>query len=264
MNRIKILGAFVVGVMAITITLGAVVYRSASASPSANQAADTSGDDTTSATPSGKGPGGSHVRYSDDDLAAALGITVDELTAAKQKAHETALAQAVEQGLITQAQADELAANGTNWNGWMAKNGLDYDALLAEALGINVEKLQAAYTQAYNASIDQAVSDGTLTQEQADLRKGQYALRIDKTFLSSMQTAFEAAVKQAVENGVITQAQADQILANATSKGAGSFLNMGDSHGPGGGHGGGRHGRGHSENVPAGDSEQLEEPTATP
>jgi formaldehyde-activating enzyme involved in methanogenesis len=265
MNRMKILGVFVVGVLAITITAGAVVYRSASASPSANQAADTSGDDATSTTPSGKGPGDSHVRYSDDDLAVALGITVDELTAAKQKAHETALAQAVEKGLITQAQADELTTNGTNWKGWVEKYGLDNDSLLAEALGITVEKLQAAYTQANNTSIDQAVTDGTLTQEQADLKKGQYALRADKTFLASMQTAFEAAVKQAVENGVITQAQADQILANASSKGAGSFLNWGDSHGPGGGHGGGRHGSGHSENAPvSAPAEHLESETATP
>ena len=271
MKRIKIISVFVVGVMALTITLGAVVYRSVSASPSTNQAVDTANSsDTTNNALLGKGRGGGPEGYSDDDLATALGITVDELSAARQKAYATALAQAVEKGLITQAQADELTTNGTafpygnRWDSWLAKNGFDFDALLAEALGITVEKLQAAYTQAYNASIDQAVTDGTLTQEQADLEKGQYALRADKTFLTSMQTAFEAAVKQAVENGVITQAQADQILANATSKGAGSFLNLGDSHGPGGGHGGGRHGGRHSENVPAGASEHLEEPTATP
>jgi len=265
MNRIKIIGVFVIGVMAITITLGAVVYRSASASPSTNLEADTSSDeDTPSTTPPGKGHGGGHGRYSDDNLAAALGITTDELTAAKQKAHETALAQAVEQGLITQTQADELTSDGTNWKAWMAKNGFEYDALLAEALGISVEKLQTAYTQAYNASIDQAVTDGSMTQEQADLIKGQYALRADKTFLASMQTAFETAVKQAVEDGVITQAQADLILENASSKGAGSFLNMGGPAGRGG-PGGGRHGGKHLENAPLdAPADHLESETTTP
>jgi polyhydroxyalkanoate synthesis regulator phasin len=269
MNRIKILAVFVMGVMAITITLGTVVYHSASASSSTNQAADTS-DSSTNAVPADKGTRGGHGGYSNEDLATALGITADELTAAKQKAHETALTQAVEKGLITQAQADELTTNGTafpygdRWDSWLAKNGFDYDALLADALGITVEKLQAAYAQAYNASIDQAVTDGTLTQEQADLMKGQYALRTDKTFLASMQTAFEAAVKQAVQDGVITQAQADLILKNASSQGAGSFLNLGGPHGAGGGPGGGRHGGGHRENVPADATEHLEEPTTTP
>jgi hypothetical protein len=274
MNRIKIIGVFVVGVMAITITLGAVVYRSVSASPSANQAVNTANSsDTTSNALLGKGRGGGPEGYSDDDLATALGITVDELSAARQKAYATALAQAVEKGLITQAQADELTTNGTafpygnRWDSWLAKNGFDFDALLADSLGITVEKLQAAYTQAFNANIDQAVTNGTLTQEQADLRKGQYALRADKTFQASMQTAFEAAVQQAVKDGVITQAQADLILKNASNQGTGSFLDLGDPRGSGdfgGGPGGGRHGGGRGDNAPAGTSTDTQTPTTAP
>jgi hypothetical protein len=274
MNRIKILGVFVVGVMAITITLGAVVYRSVSASPSANQAVNTANSSgTTSNALLGKGRGGGPEGYSDDDLATALGITVDELNAARQKTYTTALAQAVEKGLITQAQADELTTNGTafpygnRWDSWLAKNGFGFDALLADSLGITVEKLQAAYTQAFNANIDQAVTNGTLTQEQADLRKGQYALRADKTFQASMQTAFEAAVQQAVKDGVITQAQADLILKNASNQGTGSFLDMGGPRGSGdfgGGPGGGRHGGGRGDNAPAGSSTDSQTPTTTP
>jgi AraC-like DNA-binding protein len=254
MNRIKILTVFVLGVMAITITLGAVVYHSASASPSTNQAADTS--DSDSNAPTGKGHGEGSHSYSDEDLAAALGITVDELTTARQKAYEKALAQAVEQGLLTQAEADEMSSDG-HMKGWLAKNNFDYDALLAEALGISEEKLQTAYTQAYNANLDQAVTEGTLTQEQADLMKGKYALRANSAFQASMQAAFETAVQQAVEGGVITQAQADQILKSKSASGLGSFLDKG-------GPGSGRHGGGHRENVPAGTSEHLEEETATP
>ena len=272
MNRIKIISVFVVGVMAIAITLGAVVYRSASASNSANQAAGTT-DSSTSGVPADKGNRGGPGGYSNDDLATALGITVDELSAARQKAYATALAQAVEKGLITQAQADELTTNGTafpygnRWDSWLAKNGFDFDALLADSLGITVEKLQAAYTQAFNANIDQAVTNGTLTQEQADLRKGQYALRADKTFQASMQTAFEAAVQQAVKDGVITQAQADLILKNASNQGTGSFLDLGDPRGSGdfgGGHGGGRHGGRPGDNAPAGTSTDTQTPTTAP
>jgi hypothetical protein len=275
MNRIKLISVFVVGVMAIAITLGAVVYRSVSASPSNYQASDTSGSSSTTSTghlekdPAGR-PGG----YSDVDLAAALGITVDELTTARQKAYETALTQAVDKGLITQAQADDLKNNntafpyGNRWEGWLAQNGFDFDALLADALGITVEKLQTAYTQAYNASLDQAVTDGTLTQEQADLRKGQYALRADKTFQASMQTAYEAAVQQAVKDGVITQTQADLILKNTSSTDWGGFRDMGGPRGGGGdfggGPGGGRHGGGHMENNPADASKTQGAPTTTP
>jgi len=272
MNRIKIIGAFVIGVMAITITLGAVVYHSASASSSANPAANTTGSSsTTHDASSGKGlhrgPGG----YTDSDLATALGITVDELTAARQKAFETALTQAVEKGLITQAQADDLKTNGSafpygnRWEKWLAESGFDFDSLLADALGITVEKLQSAYTQAYNANIDQAVTDGTLTQEQADLRKGMVALRADKTFQASMQSAYEAAVQQAVKDGVITQAQADLIIKDASS--TGSLFDMGGPRGFGdfgGGPGGGRHGGGHLENAPVNGPADQQEPTTTP
>jgi hypothetical protein len=238
MNRIKIISVFVIGVMAITITLGAVVYHSVSASPSTNQAVNLSGNGSNSPNTSfGKGRAGGPGGYSDSDLAAALGITVDELTAARQKAYETALTQAVEKGLITQSQADDLKTKGTafpygnRWEGWLTQNGFDFDALLADALGISVEKLQSAYIQAYNTRIDQAVTDGTMTQEQADLMKGQNALRADKTFQASMQSAYEAAVKQAVTDGVITQAQADLILKNASNWNMGGFPDMGGLRG---------------------------------
>ena len=90
--------------------------------------------------------------------------------------------------MITQAQADALKQRDNafpfagRWNGWLSQNGVDYDALLADALGITPEKLQEARTQAFNARIDQAVTDGKLSQEQADLMKGRRALAADETF----------------------------------------------------------------------------------
>ena len=118
------------------------------------------------------GPGGA---YSDADLAAALGITTDQLQAAYKTATTEAINEAVSKGLITQAQADNLLANSANERGLAGlarlggANGIDYNALLAKALNITTDKLQAAYTTAYNTSLDNAVKNGSLTQAQADL-----------------------------------------------------------------------------------------------
>ena len=54
------------------------------------------------------GPGGS----TNTDLATTMGITTDQLNSADQTATSAALKQAVEQGLITQAQADAILKNG--------------------------------------------------------------------------------------------------------------------------------------------------------
>ena len=170
----------------------------------------------------------------------------DKLTAAEQSANAEALKQAVAKGLITQAQADQYTTNGDrrflDWN-LFAQNGIDYDTLLANALGITKDQLTAAYAKAYTTRIDAQVTAGSLTQAQADLLKGQYTLANSSKFQSSMQSAFTAAVNQAVTDGVITQAQADAILKNSANTnfggmfmgGRGGFDGMG---GPGGGRGG--------------------------
>jgi hypothetical protein len=227
-------------VLSLIVLAGGVIFFAAATSQAVSAAslAQTSG--TVLATtlrsdgPGGRGCGG----VSDQELATALGITVDELNTATQKAGEEALKQAVTKGLITQAQADELNANGSafpfgnRWEGWLSENGIDYNALLANALGITVEKLQSAYDAAFTAKIDQAVTDGNLTQAEADLMKGQYALQGNATFQSTMKSAYETALKQAVTDGVITQAQADQILTNSAGMNPGGFM-----MGPGGRHG---------------------------
>jgi hypothetical protein len=161
-----------------------------------------------------------------DDLAAALGITTDELTAAVQQAKADAIAQAVTDGLITQAQADEIGQRGAafpfggRWEGFLIKNGIDFQSFLAGALGITPEELSDAILEARYTAIDRAVTNGRITSEQADLIKGRMALANDTTFTSSMQSAFESAVSQAVTDGVITQAQADAILANQEARGS--------------------------------------------
>jgi hypothetical protein len=265
MNHRKVIPILVAGALVIAGVFGVVVYRSANAQSSTPTAP--SGSGPSQAPPQGFERGFGH-NATNEDLANALGITVDELAAAVQKANTAALDQAVQAGLITQAQADEMSANGAaspfggRWGGLLKQNGLDYDTFLADALGISVEKLQSAYTQVYIAGIDQAVADGTLTQDQADLMKGQYALFNNKDYQSTMQSAFEAAVKQAVTDGVISQAQADQILQNSNGLGFKGFGGMGEF---GGGPGGGRGGHGHGS--PGGDmpnGQAPAAPTATP
>lgn len=212
MSKRKIITLSIIGALVVAVAFGAVAYGSARA------AGSISNEEGIAAGIQERG-GRDMIGVSDEDLAEALGITVDELAAAREEAKAAAVEQAVTDGLITQAQADELLSDdrpevlGIGRN-WLSKNGIDYQTYLAEALGITVEELQAARTEAFIANINQAVADGTITQEKANLILGRFALTQDSAFQSDMQAAFEAAVNAAVERGAITQAQADQILAN--------------------------------------------------
>lgn len=122
-------------------------------------------------------------------LANALGLTVEELQAARDEAHAAALAEMVEAGYLTQEEADLIQAVET------FQRSIDRDALMAEALGISVDELQAAR------------EDGTTLPELMD----ELDLTMEEV-TASKQAAYEAAVEQAVTGGTLTQEQADQIL----------------------------------------------------
>ncbi len=119
-------------------------------------------------------------------LADALGITVEELETAKENARAAAVAQALADGEITQEQVDRMEVHQA------LKDAIDREAILAEALGVTVADVAAArenrtmadlveasgLTQAelrdalqaaHQAAVDQAVEDGVITREQADL-----------------------------------------------------------------------------------------------
>lgn len=182
--------------------------------------------------PSGMGMRDMGVQ-TDTYLADALGITTEELDAAQETARVAAIDQALEQGLITQAQADALKENqrasfggrlgSRGMSGMMGMFGLDaetdHEALLADALGITVAELQAAQQAAQDARIEQAIADGDLTEEDADMMKARQALG---QYMEE-QGFFAKAVQAAVDAGIITQEQADSILNRA---GAG-FLGFG-------------------------------------
>jgi hypothetical protein len=122
-------------------------------------------------------------------LAEALGITVEELRAAQEQANIAAVQQAVDKGLITQEEADAMLSR------IKLRSYLDREALMAQALGITEEELQAARAEGKPL--------GVLI----------YELQLDPaTVRTQMRTAYEEAIAQAVTDGVITQEQADQIL----------------------------------------------------
>jgi polyhydroxyalkanoate synthesis regulator phasin len=166
---------------------------------------------------------GGRFGLTQEGLADALGITVEQLTTAINTATDKALTQAVANGDITQPQADAIKARG---NGFGIRLGIfvndssiDYQALLAEALGITTDKLTAAIATAHSTAIADAVTAGEITQEQADLMLGRMALGNSTTFRNSMSTAYKAAIQAAVTDGTISQAQADALLSNLSTNG---------------------------------------------
>ncbi len=123
-------------------------------------------------------------------------------------------------------------------------HGSEYQGYLAEALGITVEELEAAQDEAENAVIDQAVADGEITQEQADLMRARSAV---KEFSATLATelSYEETLAAAVDAGVITQAQADSLLAQQGQFGGGGRGGRGGSQ---------RDGQAPTDQTPAGES----------
>ncbi len=143
-----------------------------------------------------------------DLIASKLGVERADLDAAETEARQEVIQQAVEDGVLTQEQADRMLSNleeygfglgrmgpmGGHWGGRMGGFGFNgclpgnYD-WLAEQLGMTVDELKAelkagktitelaeekgvdlkaAQIETMKERIQQAVEDGTLTQEQAD------------------------------------------------------------------------------------------------
>lgn len=121
-----------------------------------------------------------------------------------------------------------------------AQLGGDGQELLADALGITVEELDEARSEARAARLDALVESDVLTQKQADLIAAREAVRehLDVESLAQMmQNAYKEAIDAALEAGDITQEQADQLLENAPSFGRFHFGGPPRHHfrgGPGG------------------------------
>ena len=252
MSKLKITGMIVAGAMALVALGGAFAFSKVSAqSPTPTVAPASPGTQAQPNTQTQQNPskgmrGGPGGGTQNADLASALGITVEKLQAAYQTANAAALKEAVSKGLLTQAQADQITANGLPNRplrefGKPGTNGVDYNALLANALGITTDQLTSAQQKAEAARVAAAVASGQMSQAQADAMQAHQALFGNAKFQASMKSAFEASVKQAVTDGVITQAQADAIIAEqANNTFPGGFGGHGGPGGPGGGRGGHR------------------------
>lgn len=133
-------------------------------------------------------------------LADALGLSVDDLQAARQAAADARLAAAVADGQLTQEQADMLQAKQA------LKDYIDPETLMSEALGVTPEQLQAYRDEGLTASeiLDELGMTATEVRE-------------------AQQAAYENAIQQAVTDGVITQEQADQLLLGGMLRGFGDF-----------------------------------------
>jgi hypothetical protein len=119
-------------------------------------------------------------------IAEELGVSVEELQAARQAAHEAALDQAVEEGLISAEQADLILA------GQALKQYIDPQEILSQALGIDVADLEAAREAGEN--LQYLFGD----MEPEEIRE-------------ALQAAYQDAVEQAIEDGVISAEQAEQL-----------------------------------------------------
>jgi hypothetical protein len=195
-------------------------------------------------------------------LADALGISVEDLQGAYEQARVAALEKAVEEGLITQEQADEITVWGGGWRTGFGlfslrrthlgvpSDAIDEQALLADALGIEVATLEQARETANQAAVDLAIEEGIITQEQADAMARRRTLQsyverdallahvlgmsVDElrqayadgetlttlmaqrdldavTVRERLREAYQAALDQAVEDGVISQEERDEM-----------------------------------------------------
>ena len=132
-------------------------------------------------------------------VAEELGIPVEELEAAHQAVRKQVLADAVAEGRITQEQADLMTAANS------LRSYLDREEILAQALGLSIEEVTAAREA------------GTLRELTGEINREEMRTR--------MQVAADAVVAQAVADGVITQEQAD--LLEEANKGFGGFHSEG-------------------------------------
>lgn len=230
------------------LAVAGIVVATSLAAPQLTSAQTSTPTTPSTAAPAGRGDRGGVKDGGVTDgqyLADALGITVDELNTAQTAAREAEIKQAVADGLITQEQADAML-NNTGGRGMrvdLRGANLDHDKFLADALGITVDELNTAQEKATAAELAQAVTDGRLTQEQADQITAERALQ---KYIAD-KGLFKSAVDSAVKDGVITQAQADAILAKNQAGGFGFGVGR---HGGLGGSRGGRGGHGPMQGAP--------------
>ena len=132
-----------------------------------------------------------------EDLAAALGITTDELKTAMDSVRPATPPEKP----TTPPTAEEREAKRTERN-----------QKLADALKITVAELEAAQAQAMVTGLQDQVTEGRLTQAQADEVKALIEAGDTEAAHEKLHSIREAGrLAHMVEEGKLTQAQADEI-----------------------------------------------------
>lgn len=187
----------VVGAFVVAIALGVMAFSPSSAA-STGLTILAQEDDTEEPLPwkggfgemRGSGRGGKFGFGSSFDydayIADSLGVSISDLQAARQAAHDAALDQAVAEGVVTAEQAELIKA------GQALRQYIDHQEILSQVLGINTEELEAARQEGKSLPY----LFGELGLEPADIKAG-------------LQSAYEEAIQQAVDDGVITDTQAE-------------------------------------------------------
>jgi hypothetical protein len=202
------------------------------------------------------------------DIAKGKGVTEQQLTDAVQAARKASLDQAVKDGRMTQAQADQFTQNdpgnsaGPRGNGGRSPlgnfmlGGSPMFKAVADLLGMTPGQLLDAQL-AGQTVLDIAKGKGVTEQQLAD----------------AILAARKDSLDQAVKAGRLTQAQADSSLERLKAMAPADLVNQLDSldNGPQGGPGGGMRGGGRPFGGPRGnrrgasaDTTPAPESTTTP
>jgi len=142
------------------------------------------------------------------EIAKEKGVQMADIVLALETVRETTLRTAVEDGTLTQEQADLLASKLEESPAWSSrydrmfedgKISLDTALKIAQTLGMTVEDLQVALEQKtfFEIAKEQNVAI-------ADIQSA-----IEKAERAARASAFAEKLQQAVENGRMTQEQAD-------------------------------------------------------
>lgn len=176
-------------------------------------------------------------------LAEALGISIEQLEAAFEAIHTKMIEQAVADDQITQEQADTIhekeapfPGNRINFPGHFLR-GEDFNTLLAEELGIDLETLLEAQQTAQESMLAQALADEKITQEEFD--KMLVQSNMHPYYQDAFSEAYQNAIQAALADDVITEAQAETLLENTPEFGFGFGRGFGMpmfDRGPGGHH----------------------------
>lgn len=142
-------------------------------------------------------------------FAANLGVDQDKVVAALDATKKQMLDEAVQQGRITQEQADKIAARTNENPGWFGgfngkkhdrkpgfkEHGRNFNDDMAKALGLTPDQLKSEFQS--GKKLPQIIADQGLTPEQ---------------FHQKMLEIKKEALAKAVSEGKLTQEQADKII----------------------------------------------------